>query len=100
MPLGIYFHGDLIGEVVLHRFGYTAEAEIGVRLLEPYEGYGFAREAVRGYTDFAFTRLNIERMEAKCYRENPRSAACLLGAGMHQVGADDTFLYFCRTPID
>ncbi len=96
MPLGIYLGETLIGEAVLHRFGYTAEAEVGVRLLAPFEGMGYASEAVRAYSDYAFSKLNIERVEAKCYKANARSRAMLVRAGMRETGADDTFYYFLR----
>ncbi len=98
MPLGVYLSDMLIGEAVLHRFGYDARAEIGVRLLPEYEGMGYAREAVRGYTEYAFSRMNLETVEAKCYKENARSRAMLLAAGMRPCGEDGTFYYFRRTP--
>lgn len=99
MPLAIYADGVFVGETLLHTFGYTAEAEIGVRLLPEYEGMGYAKEAVRALTDSAFSKLNVERVEAKCYRENVRSRAMLLAAGMREIGSDDTYFYFVRTPV-
>lgn len=98
MPLGIYAGGMFVGEVLLHTFGYTAEAEIGVRLLPEAEGRGYASEAVRAYTDHAFSKMNLERVEARCFCENPRSRAALLRAGMRETSADDTYFYFVRTP--
>ncbi len=100
MPLGIYIRetGKLIGEVVLHRFGYRAEAEVGVRLLPEAEGHGYAREAVAAYTEYGFYKLNLERAEAKCFRENDRSARMLLSSGMRETGGDDVYRYFYRTP--
>lgn len=98
MPLGIYAEGRLIGEAVLHNFGYRAEAEIGVRLFADCEGQGYAREAVEALTGYAFARLDLERVEAKCYRENARSRAMLSAAGMRPCGEDGTFYYFVRTP--
>ncbi len=98
MPLGIFFEGKLCGEAVLHRFGYDASAEVGVRLLPEFEGRGIAREAVKMYTEYAFSKLNIERMEAKCFRENERSHRMLLAAGMRPTGSDDIYHYFLRTP--
>lgn len=98
MPLGIYFGGGLVGEVVLHRFGYAAEAEIGVRLLPEAEGRGFAQEAVRAYTEYAFFKLNLERVEAKCFRENTRSRRTLSLSGMRETGSDGVYYYFVRTP--
>ncbi len=97
LSLGIFLQGELVGEVVLHRFGYHAEAEIGVRLLPEAEGQGYAREAVRALTDHAFSKFNLEVMEAKCFRENIRSKAMLEGAGMRNVGMDETYFYFRRT---
>lgn len=98
MPLGIYRGETLIGEAVLHRFGYAAQAEIGVRLLPAFEGMGYAAEAVRAYCDYAFSKLDLGRVEAKCYRENARSRAMLARAGMRETGFDETFYYFLRTP--
>lgn len=98
MPLGIYEDGRLIGECVLHRFGYTSEAEIGVRLLPEAEGKGYAAEAVKVYSEYAFMTLGIERLEAKCFRENDRSRRMLLSAGMKACGEDDRFNYFYKTP--
>ena len=99
MPLGIYNKesGALVGEVVLHRFGYREEAEIGVRLLEEYEGRGYAKEAVTAYAEYGFSKLNLARIEAKCFLENVRSAKMLLAAGMRECGKDDTYRYFYRT---
>lgn len=99
MPLGIYCKesGELAGEVVLHRFGYQEEAEIGVRVLAEYEGKGLAREAVRAYAEYGLLKLGLCKVEAKCFRENVRSAKMLLGAGMRECGRDETYLYFFRT---
>ncbi len=99
MPLGIYLKesGELLGEVVLHRFGYHEEAEIGVRLLGEHEGRGYAKEAVTAYTEYGFSKLNLARVEAKCFLQNVRSGKMLLAAGMRECGRDDTYRYFCRT---
>ena len=97
VPLGIYMEGRLVGEAVLHRFGYAAEVEVGARLLPEEEGKGYAREAVAALSEFAFFKLNAERVEAKCYKENARSKKMLLGAGMRECGEDETFFYFYKT---
>ena len=98
MPLGIYAGNGLVGEVVLHRFGYRAEAEIGVRLLPEYEGNGYAAEAVAAYAEHAFIKLELERVEAKHYKENARSGNMLLRAGMRRSGEDETYIYYYKTP--
>lgn len=98
MPLGVYEGGKLIGEVVLHKFGYSAQAEIGVRLLPEAEGNGYAQEAVRAYAEYAFLKLGLERVEAKCFKENARSRKMLLSAGMRACGEDGVYYYFYKTP--
>ena len=98
LPLGIYCGGALIGEVVLHRFGYAAEAEVGVRLLPEAEGQGYAAEAVGALCDYAFCKLELERIEAKHFCENARSGKTLQLAGMRRTGADDTYVYYEKTP--
>ena len=97
LPLGIYAEGKLAGEVVLHRFGYAAEAEIGVRLLPEYEGRGYASEAAEAAMAYAFSKLELDRVEAKHFRENARSGSMLACAGMRRCGEDDTFIYYEKT---
>ena len=100
LPLGIYVDGALAGEAVLHRFGYHAEAEVGVRLLPEAEGKGYAAEAVRALCAYAFEKLELERVEAKHFRENARSGRSLLLAGMRRRGEDTTFVYYEKTAKD
>ena len=100
LPLGIYVDGALAGEAVLHRFGYHAEAEVGVRLLPEAEGKGYAAEAVRALCAYAFEKLELERVEAKHFRENARSGRSLLLAGMRRRGEDATFVYYEKTAKD
>ena len=98
IPLGIYADGVLVGEVVLHRFGYVAEAEIGMRLLPEAEGKGYAAEAVRALCEYALSKLELECVQAKCFHENARSGRSLLLAGMRKTGEDATYVYFEMTP--
>ena len=93
----MYFEGKLVGEVVLHNFGYQAEAEIGMRILREWQGKGFAREALISFMDYGFIKLNLEKIEAKCFRENTASAYTLRAAGMRPCGEDEKYFYFCKT---
>ncbi len=97
LPLGVYFENKLVGEVVLHNFGYRAEAEIGMRILPEWQGRGFARESLIALMDYGFIKLNLERIEAKCFRENTTSAYTLKAAGMRPCGEDEKFYYFYKT---
>ena len=66
MPLAaVYRGGTLVGEVVLHRFGYAAEAEIGVRLLPSTRAAGMPRRRSLRTWDMPLKSSNWERVEAK-----------------------------------
>lgn len=97
IPLGIYWEDTLVGEVVLHNFGYRAEAEIGMRVLPAWQRRGIAREALLGMMEYGFLKLGLERIEAKCFKENESSALTLRAAGMRPCGEDDTYHYFYKT---
>ncbi len=97
VPLGIFVGKSLIGEVVLHNFGYRNDCEIGVRLLPEYEGFGYAKEALSALASYAFYELNIEILRAKCFKQNARSRATLLSVGMRECGEDETYYYFRKT---
>ena len=97
IPLGIYFGETLVGEVVLHSFGYRAEAEIGMRVLPAWQRRGIAREALLGMMEYGFLKLGLERIEAKCFKENEVSPRALRAAGMRPCGEDDTYFHFYKT---
>lgn len=97
LPLAIYYDNTLAGEVVLHNFGYRSEAEIGMRVLPEYQHKGIAREALIATMQYAFARLNIEKVEAKCFKENTTSAYTLKSAGMKECGEDEIYLHFYKT---
>lgn len=97
LPLGVYFEGQLVGEVVLHNFGYRAEAEIGMRILPEWQGRGFAREALLGLMEYGFLKLGLDVIEAKCFKENVTSAYTLKSAGMRPCGEDEQYFYFNKT---
>lgn len=97
LPLGIYFENALVGEVVLHRFGYQSEAEIGMRVMRPWQGRGFAREALLGLMEYGFCKLGLERIEACAYKENAPSLYALKSAGLRPCGEDGEKQYFYKT---
>ena len=81
----------------MHNFNYKAECEIGVRLLPEYEGAGYANEALKYLINYALIELNIEKVYAKCFKQNLRSKKSLEGAGMRYVGEDEIYFYFSVT---
>ena len=61
------------------------------------EGNGFAKEALMRLMRYAFLELDIEKITAKCYKQNIRSKNTLISAGMRADGEDDTYFYFVKT---
>ena len=98
MPLGVYLDDKLIGEAVLHRFGYRCEVELGVRLLPEAEGHGYASEAMSGMANYAFLKLGLEHADAKCFLENVKSDKMLRAAGFRYSHSDEIYHYYYKTP--
>ncbi len=96
MCLAIRLHGDLIGEVVLHRFDWRGGCEIGARILPQYAGKGYGREALGALADWALYSLGITQLRARCFRENEASRR-MLSAVMRPDGEDERMLYFRKT---
>lgn len=97
ISLGIYKDERLVGEIVMHRFGYRENVELGVRLLPEEEGNGYASEAMSALANYAFLKMNMEFVDAKCYKENLKSDKMLRAAGFRPNGEDETYFYYIKT---
>jgi hypothetical protein len=97
MPMGIYVNGAMVGEVVLHNFGYRNDCEVGMRLLPEYEGNGYAAEAVLAVMNYALYELNMETILAKCQKGNVKSKQTLTSVGLRQYKEDEIYYYFRKT---
>ena len=85
--------GALIGEVVLYRFNYRGDAELGCRIATEFAGSGYGTEAFAAVAEWALYRVHLTRVLAKCYRENDASYK-MLSSCMKKCGEDETFFYF------
>ena len=85
--------GKMIGEAVLYRFNYRGDAELGCRIAKEYAGFGYGTEAFSAVADWALYRVHLNRVVAKCYKENEASYK-MLSSCMKKSGEDDTFFYF------
>lgn len=101
IALGLYVSVEgaetLIGEGVFHNFTYDNTVELGVRLLPEHERHGYASEAMRAMADYALCYWGLEKVLAKCYRENLPSQAMLTRSGLRPDHDDPAFLWFSRT---
>ncbi|HEX4965922.1 MAG TPA: GNAT family N-acetyltransferase [Thermoanaerobaculia bacterium] len=75
--------GEAIGGIGLQPLTDVSRftAEVGYWLGEPFWGHGFATEALRRITRYAFSTFDVERLEAHVFATNPASANVLRKAG-------------------
>lgn len=87
--------GELIGEVVLHHFGYDNTVEVGARLFKKYHGKGYGKKAFTLASNYVLNVLNKIPV-AKAYKQNIKSISALEKAGFVKTGEDTKFYYFKR----
>lgn len=94
---GCYYHwvitedgkDELIGVISLLRFDEQKEScSFAYMLGEDYWGRGYGTEAVEAVFDFAFSQLELQRIEADHMAQNPASGAVMRKAGMEFIGID------------
>ncbi len=78
----------LIGVVSSENFepGLTHKAEIGYWLAKPFWGQGIMTDAVRAFTDYAFSKLHLLRLTAHTFESNLASARVLEKNGFKLEG--------------
>ncbi|MCI0625150.1 MAG: GNAT family N-acetyltransferase [Acidobacteria bacterium] len=77
----------LIGDCAFQILAHDArQAEIGFSLSRPYQGQGYAAEAVMRMLDYLFGELGLHRVTATCDAENHASAKLLERVGMRREG--------------
>ena len=92
----VRLEGKLIGEAVLYNFNWRGGAELGCRIAPAFAGHGDGTEAFAAAAEWALYRLGLDRVVAKCYKENAASFR-MLSACMRRNGEDETFFYFKKT---
>jgi len=77
---------ELIGAMKLATHPEYESAELGYWIGKPYWGNGYASEAARLVVDYAFSTLELNRIEAHAMVENLSSAKILQKLGMQEEG--------------
>ena len=72
----------LVGVVGLTIHSAHSQAELGYWIGVPYWGRGYATEASTALVDFAFTVLQLHRVQATHYTRNPASGRVMQKLGM------------------
>lgn len=79
--------GETIGDCAFQRLREDdRQAEIGITLARPYQGKGYATEAVTRLVDYLFGDLRLHRVRANIDPENSASARLLQKIGMRHEG--------------
>ncbi|MEM8980379.1 MAG: GNAT family protein [Pseudomonadota bacterium] len=86
--------GNLLGAITLDniRRGPAQSGTLGYWIGESYARQGFMREALVAITHYAFTELNLSRLEAACLPENEASRGVLETAGFKYEGVAQSYL--------
>lgn len=87
--------GALIGDCAFQRLTEDDhQAEIGFTLARPYQGRGYAAEAVSRLLEFLFNNLGLHRVRANCDSANTTSARLMQRVGMRHEGRFIESLWF------
>lgn len=77
----------LIGAIGIRNWAIEhARAEVGYVLARQHWGQGYATEALKAVLGFGFSRMELNRIEAKCVPENKGSIRVLEKSGMRREG--------------
>jgi ribosomal-protein-alanine N-acetyltransferase len=86
--------GVLLGAITLDniRRGPAQSGTTGYWVGQPFARQGYMREAVLAVVDYAFTALDLSRIEAGCLPENTPSRRLLEGCGYKYEGVAQSYL--------
>ncbi len=88
--------GKMIGELVMHNFGYYSDVEIGFRFFKEYQGNGYATESADALIEY-LKSLGVKTVKSRCYRQNIRSKNLILRLGLKQTAETDTHYFFRKS---
>ena len=85
---------ELLGAITLDhiRRGPAQAGTTGYWIGEPHARNGYMREAIQGLVHYAFTELDLSRIEAACLPENQASRSLLESCGYKYEGVAQSYL--------
>lgn len=84
---------QLVGVMGIHPTEKHGRAEVGYWLGKPFWGQGYATQALRQLIQFGFEQLDLNRIQAGHFPENPASGRVMQKAGMQYEGTLKQYLY-------
>ncbi len=73
--------------------GSFLSATLGYYVTAPFAGRGYMREGLRLVVDYAFSKLELHRLEANIQPENTRSIELVKRCGFEREGISSRFLF-------
>lgn len=95
LNMGIYKEDNLIGKIQLSGviMGVFKNGFIGYSIDKDQEGKGYMKEAVLLLADYAFSNMDIHRLEASTLVDNYRSQGVLKACGFNELGVSKDYLF-------
>ena len=90
----VRLNGQMIGEVVLHNFGFYGDVEIGFRFFSEFQGNGYALESTTAVKEFVFNTLNAKTLKCKCFKQNDKSLKLIQRLGLNKTSENEKYFYF------
>ena len=96
LPLLLIRRSDrvLLGAITMDHIwrGPSQAGTIGYWIGEPFARQGYMREAIGGLCHYAFTKMDLSRIEAACLPENAASRGALEKCGFKYEGVAQSYL--------
>ena len=87
----------MIGELVLHNFGYDDSLEMGFRFFSDYQGKGYAFESANLLKNWVIENLKPKVIKSRCYKQNLPSKNLITKLGLTEYASDQTHFYFSQS---
>lgn len=93
--LGIFLNEKLIGKVQISSIimGSIKSAFVGYSIDEKEQNKGYMKEALSLVADYAFSNLNLHRLEASTIVDNIKSQRVLMACGFKKLGLNEKYLF-------
>ena len=95
IDLGIFKDNKIIGKIRISNivYGVFRNAFIGYSMDEKEQGKGYMKEAVKLVLQYAFSELELHRIEATAMVENTKSQRVLRSCGFKELGISEKYLF-------
>ena len=99
VEFGVFLKDRLIGKAKVANIIYGAfrSGIVGYSIDKDHEGKGYGKRALRLLCDYAFSELELHRLEASTLLNNIKSQRVLKGCGFKELGRNEQYLNIAGT---